>query len=78
MADSSLDAVVYHHGKSAQGGHYTVAVRQQLNSTSWIHIDDTAIRPILPGDVAVKEGGKSAGGGAEGEKGAYLLLYTRL
>ncbi|KAM0747240.1 cysteine proteinase [Meredithblackwellia eburnea MCA 4105] len=75
-----LYGVVYHHGKSASGGHYTVAVRQQINSNSWVHIDDTSIRPISPGDVAVD---RSAGGSMEnrggsdgyGEKNAYLLCY---
>ncbi|KAL8277771.1 hypothetical protein RQP46_009893 [Phenoliferia psychrophenolica] len=72
-----LYGVVYHHGKSASGGHYTVAVRQQINSNSWVHIDDTSIRPILPGDVAVERAGAGEGKAFDGypDKNAYLLCY---
>lgn len=82
---------MYHHGKSAAGGHYTVAVRQQLNSNSWIHIDDTAIRPVAATEVSVEISSAASrlsgngqqshgghGGGFDGypEKGAYLLFYS--
>lgn len=49
-----LISVVYHHGKSAAGGHYTVDVLRQ-DSREWIRMDDTVIRRIRPEDVA--EGG---------------------
>lgn len=49
-----LTAVVYHHGKSAAGGHYTVDVRRQ-EGREWIRMDDTIIRRIRADDVA--EGG---------------------
>lgn len=49
-----LISVVYHHGKSAAGGHYTVDVLRQ-DSREWIRMDDTVIRRIRPQDVA--EGG---------------------
>ena len=49
-----LIGVVYHHGKSAAGGHYTVDVLRQ-DSREWIRMDDTVIRRIRPEDVA--EGG---------------------
>lgn len=49
-----LMAVVYHHGKNASGGHYTVDVRRQ-DGRSWIRLDDTIIRRIGSDDVA--EGG---------------------
>ncbi|KAF7186610.1 putative ubiquitin carboxyl-terminal hydrolase 3 [Pseudocercospora fuligena] len=49
-----LTSVVYHHGKSAAGGHYTVDVLRQ-DSREWIRMDDTIIRRIRPEDVA--EGG---------------------
>ncbi|GIZ38017.1 hypothetical protein CKM354_000144400 [Cercospora kikuchii] len=49
-----LTSVVYHHGKSAAGGHYTVDVLRQ-DSREWIRMDDTIIRRIRGEDVA--EGG---------------------
>lgn len=49
-----LIAVVYHHGKNASGGHYTVDVRRQ-EGREWIRLDDTIIRRIKSEDVA--EGG---------------------
>ena len=49
-----LISVVYHHGKNASGGHYTVDVRRQ-EGREWIRIDDTIIRRIRSDDVA--EGG---------------------
>ncbi|KAK1058206.1 hypothetical protein LTR74_013581 [Friedmanniomyces endolithicus] len=49
-----LIGVVYHHGKSAAGGHYTVDILRQ-DSREWIRMDDTIIRRIRPEDVA--EGG---------------------
>jgi len=49
-----LTAVVYHHGKNASGGHYTVDLRRQ-EGREWIRLDDTVIRRIRAEDVA--EGG---------------------
>ena len=49
-----LIGVVYHHGKSAAGGHYTVDILRQ-DSREWIRMDDTIIRRIRAEDVA--EGG---------------------
>ncbi|KAK4543463.1 hypothetical protein LTR36_005606 [Oleoguttula mirabilis] len=49
-----LIGVVYHHGKSAAGGHYTVDILRQ-DGREWIRMDDTIIRRIRPEDVA--EGG---------------------
>jgi ubiquitin carboxyl-terminal hydrolase 10 len=50
-----LIAAVYHHGKNASGGHYTVDVRRQ-DGQEWIRIDDTIIRRVRSEDVA--EGGE--------------------
>lgn len=50
----SLVGVVYHHGKNASGGHYTVDVRRQ-DGREWIRLDDTVIRRIRSEEVA--EGG---------------------
>ena len=46
-----LIAVVYHHGKNASGGHYTVDVRRQ-DGREWIRLDDTVIRRVRSEDVA--------------------------
>ncbi|KAI1133390.1 hypothetical protein F5Y10DRAFT_87361 [Nemania abortiva] len=46
-----LMAAVYHHGKSASGGHYTVDIRRQ-DDREWIRVDDTVIRRIRSEDVA--------------------------
>jgi ubiquitin carboxyl-terminal hydrolase 10 len=46
-----LVGVVYHHGKNASGGHYTVDVRRQ-DGHEWIRMDDTVIRRVRPEDVA--------------------------
>ena len=51
-----LSAVVYHHGKNASGGHYTVDVRRQ-EGQEWIRLDDTVIRRVRAEDVA-NEGGE--------------------
>ena len=49
-----LIGVVYHHGRNASGGHYTVDVRRQ-DGCEWIRLDDTIIQRIRSEDVA--EGG---------------------
>jgi ubiquitin carboxyl-terminal hydrolase 10 len=49
-----LIAAVYHHGKNASVGHYTVDVRRQ-DGREWIRLDDTVIRRVRSEDVA--EGG---------------------
>lgn len=49
-----LIGVVYHHGKNASSGHYTVDVRRQ-DGREWIRLDDTIIRRVRSEDVA--EGG---------------------
>ena len=49
-----LIGVIYHHGKNANGGHYTVDIRRQ-DEREWIRVDDTMIRRVRSEDVA--EGG---------------------
>ncbi|PWY78450.1 cysteine proteinase [Aspergillus sclerotioniger CBS 115572] len=46
-----LVGVIYHHGKNASGGHYTVDVRRQ-DGREWIRLDDTVIRRVRSEDVA--------------------------
>jgi ubiquitin carboxyl-terminal hydrolase 10 len=54
MPRYKLISVVYHHGKNASGGHYTVDVRRQ-DGHEWIRMDDTVLRRIRSEQVA--EGG---------------------
>ncbi|KAI6710571.1 hypothetical protein JHW43_006901 [Diplocarpon mali] len=49
-----LIGVVYHHGKNATGGHYTVDVRRQ-DGREWVRLDDTVICRVRSEEVA--EGG---------------------
>ncbi len=86
-----LTIVVYHHGYSAGGGHYTVAVSRPDNPTSsgqWIHFDDETVNAVPKEEVTVseqeamdvkegkvREGGLSIGGR---ERCAYLLFYQRV
>lgn len=46
-----LTGVIYHHGKNASGGHYTVDARRQ-DGRQWIRLDDTVIRRVRSDDVA--------------------------
>ena len=46
-----LIGVIYHHGKNASGGHYTVDARRQ-DGREWIRLDDTVIRRVKSSDVA--------------------------
>lgn len=61
-----LIGVVYHHGKNASGGHYTVDVRRQ-DGREWIRIDDTVIRRVRDEDVA-EGGAEEDPGKADGRK----------
>lgn len=70
-----LFGVVYHHGRYATGGHYTVDVLRQ-DGSSWIHFDDTLFNP-----VAMEHVGRRAGQSLSSSVGhdglAYLLFYQR-
>ncbi|TRY87866.1 hypothetical protein DNTS_008918 [Danionella cerebrum] len=62
-----LFAVVYHHGNSATGGHYTTDVFH-IGLNGWLRIDDQAVKIINQHQV-VKQ---------TSERTAYLLYYRRL
>ena len=76
LVDYKLYGVLYHHGESASGGHYTVDVLNPNGDSgggeSWLHIDDEAVIPVRDDDVF---------GGHNDERGddrcAYMLFYSR-
>ena len=69
-----LYGVLYHHGESAGGGHYTVDVLHPNGDGDigevWLHIDDEAVSPMRHEDV-FGDGTKRAAD----ERCAYLLFY---
>lgn len=77
-----LCSVIYHHGRSATGGHYTVSLRQKNNK--WINIDDTDIFQVAPTEVAVNRVEEvlrlSLPSSHDGvpDRSPYLLFYTRV
>jgi ubiquitin carboxyl-terminal hydrolase 10 len=76
MADK---VVVYHHGSSASGGHYTVSVSRQ-DQSGWLHFDDDLVTPLPVEDVVVSRHEAEAGWAGQiggREKTAYLLFYMR-
>lgn len=72
-----LIGVVYHHGLSASGGHYTVDVLRQ-DCQSWIHLDDTSIESVDAKDVAVEVTAEDNTNHKKPNKLAYILLYARM
>nr|XP_043885695.1 ubiquitin carboxyl-terminal hydrolase 10 isoform X2 [Solea senegalensis] len=62
-----LFAVVYHHGNSATGGHYTTDVFH-IGLNGWLRIDDQTVKVINQYQV-VKQ---------TAERTAYLLYYRRI
>ncbi|XP_042527375.1 ubiquitin carboxyl-terminal hydrolase 10 [Dipodomys spectabilis] len=62
-----LFAVVYHHGNSATGGHYTTDVFQ-IGLNGWLRIDDQMVKVINQYQVVKPTA----------ERTAYLLYYRRV
>lgn len=62
-----LFAVVYHHGNSATGGHYTTDVFH-IGLNGWLRIDDQAVKVIHQYQVLKQTA----------ERTAYLLYYRRV
>ena len=72
-----LHGVLYHHGESADGGHYTVdIVRANGDGDTgevWLHIDDEAVSPLRHEDVF----GEQSTERPVDRRCAYLLFYCR-
>ncbi|THH29844.1 hypothetical protein EUX98_g4351 [Antrodiella citrinella] len=72
-----LFGVLYHHGQSASGGHYTLDVLHPNRDMSdrpraaWIRIDDELVSDVRADDVFV-------GGQERDDRCAYLLFYRRV
>ena len=72
-----LYGVLYHHGKSAGCGHYTVDVLHRNgdvgNAGTWLHIDDEVVSAVQHEDVF---------GSGESERVddrcVYMLFYCRI
>lgn len=70
--DYKLTGVVYHHGMSAAGGHYTCDVLiENDKANNWVRIDDTLLKQITDDEVL-------NGGNEEKVKNAYLLFYEKV
>jgi ubiquitin C-terminal hydrolase len=70
--------VLYHHGESAGGGHYTAdALHPNGDGDTgkiWLHIDDEAVSTVRDEDVFGEHGTDSTERAAD-ERCAYLLFY---
>ncbi|KAL0621770.1 Ubiquitin carboxyl-terminal hydrolase 10 [Plecturocebus cupreus] len=64
---SAEGEVVYHHGNSATGGHYTTDVFQ-IGLNGWLRIDDQTVKVINQYQVVRPTA----------ERTAYLLYYRRV
>ncbi|OAD73588.1 hypothetical protein PHYBLDRAFT_133421 [Phycomyces blakesleeanus NRRL 1555(-)] len=69
-----LFGVVYHHGVSAGGGHYTCDIKRR--NGEWLHIDDTTITPISEQQVLVTENTRTES--IHTDQTAYILFYMRV
>lgn len=70
-----LFGIVYHHGSSAGGGHYTCDVKRK--NGEWLHIDDTTITPVSEKDVLVTEENTRTSEKIHAGQTAYILFYIK-
>ncbi|KAG2219738.1 hypothetical protein INT45_007777 [Circinella minor] len=70
-----LFGIVYHHGVSAGGGHYTCEIRRQ--NGMWLHINDTNITPVSERDVLMAEENTRTSETIHADQTAYILFYMR-
>ena len=73
-----LHGVLYHHGESADSGHYTVDILHSNGEGDtgecWLHIDDEVVTRMRHEDVFGEHGAEWA---ADGQC-AYLLFFVAL
>ena len=81
--DAAYFPVVYHHGNSATGGHYTACVLKQ-DGKGWLHLDDELVENVegeagvyVTRDAAL-HGDAGTVGRSMRSKCAYLLFYARV
>ena len=71
-----LYGVLYHHGESAGGGHYTVDVLQPNgdidNDEAWLHIDDEVVCAVRQDDVFRLHDNERVD-----DRCVYMLFYCR-
>ncbi|SMN21689.1 similar to Saccharomyces cerevisiae YER151C UBP3 Ubiquitin-specific protease that interacts with Bre5p to co-regulate anterograde and retrograde transport between the ER and Golgi [Maudiozyma saulgeensis] len=66
-----LSGVIYHHGMSSDGGHYTADVYHKTNN-KWYRIDDVSITELKKEDVL------TVGDSGSDPRTAYILMYQKL
>ncbi|KAI8066849.1 hypothetical protein BC940DRAFT_257458 [Gongronella butleri] len=72
-----LFGVVYHHGSSAGGGHYTCDIKRQTGE--WLHIDDTTIVPVDAKDVVTEQQHTpSSATDAAQDRSPYVLFFMKV
>lgn len=64
-----LIGVIYHHGRNAEGGHYTCDVLRDRSDGTWLRIDDTAVETVDAAQVCAMPEAR--------DKSAYILMYQR-
>ena len=73
----TLYGVLYHHGSSASGGHYTVDVLNPSThggrEEAWLHIDDEIVSTVRQEDVFGRHDEQRTD-----DRCAYLLFYLRI
>lgn len=65
--DYRLFAVVNHHGRGTEGGHYTCDCLESIDRGTWIHMDDTDLRRTTTSSVLAEKS----------DRKPYLLFYEK-
>lgn len=72
----TLNGVLYHHGTSASGGHYTVDVlhpnAHEGSGEAWLRVDDDIVSTVRHEEVLWKHDNERTD-----DRCAYLLFYRR-